>query len=155
MAGSPCPAEIMKQVMDRMSMREVAICYGMTETSPVSTQTRSDDSVSRRVSTVGRVMPHVEVKVIDPASGSMVLRGEAGELCTAVLGDDRVWGCPPRPRRPLTGRVDAHGTWRDGFRRLRVDRRRLKDMVIRGGENIYRVRSRSSCTRIRTSLMLR
>jgi fatty-acyl-CoA synthase len=140
MAGSPCPAEIMKQVMDRMSMREVAICYGMTETSPVSTQTRSDDSVSRRVSTVGRVMPHVEVKVIDPASGSMVLRSEAGELCTrgysVMIG---YWGMPAETATAVdragwmhTGDLAVMDS--DGYVSIVG---RLKDMVIRGGENIY------------------
>src|ERR1700734_2433769 len=82
MAGSPCPVEIMKQVIERMSMTEVGICYGMTETSPVSTQTRPDDPIDRRVSTVGRVGPHLEVKVIDPATGRTVPRGTPGELCT-------------------------------------------------------------------------
>ncbi|HEX8496923.1 MAG TPA: AMP-binding protein, partial [Actinomycetales bacterium] len=82
MAGSPCPVEVMKQVVDRMGMTEVTICYGMTETSPVSTQTRADDSLERRVSTVGRVHPHVEVKVVAPATGRTLPRGEPGELCT-------------------------------------------------------------------------
>ncbi|HEY3089994.1 MAG TPA: AMP-binding protein [Jatrophihabitantaceae bacterium] len=82
MAGSPCPVEVMKQVIERMGMSEVTICYGMTETSPVSTQTRTDDSIDLRVSTVGRVHPHLEIKVIDPASGVTVSRGTAGELCT-------------------------------------------------------------------------
>src|SRR5687767_3372085 len=82
MAGSPCPVEVMKQVVSRMHMDEVTICYGMTETSPVSTQTGADDDVERRVSTVGRVHPHVEVKIVDPATGRTVPRGEAGELCT-------------------------------------------------------------------------
>src|SRR5204863_5452403 len=82
MAGSPCPVEVMKQVIERMGMTEVGICYGMTETSPVSTQTRADDSLDRRVSTVGRVGPHLEVKVIDPETGRTVPRGTPGELCT-------------------------------------------------------------------------
>src|SRR5579872_1584737 len=82
MAGSPCPVEVMKQVIDRMHMAEVGIAYGMTETSPVSTQTRVDDSIERRVATVGRVGPHIEVKVIDPATGLTVPRGTPGELCT-------------------------------------------------------------------------
>ena len=82
MAGSPCPVEVMKQVIDRMGMSEVSICYGMTETSPVSTQTRVDDSIERRVATVGRVGPHIEVKVIDPATGLTVPREHPGELCT-------------------------------------------------------------------------
>ncbi|MET9842714.1 AMP-binding protein, partial [Streptomyces virginiae] len=82
MAGSPCPVEVMREVIERMGMTEVSICYGMTETSPVSTQTRADDSVERRVSTVGRVGPHLEVKVVDPRTGRTVPRGEPGELCT-------------------------------------------------------------------------
>ena len=86
MAGSPCPVEVMKRVVDEMHMGEVTICYGMTETSPVSTQTRADDDLERRVSTVGRVHPHVEVKVADPDTGQPVPRGEPGELCTRGYG---------------------------------------------------------------------
>jgi fatty-acyl-CoA synthase len=82
MAGSPCPVEVMKQVIERMGMSEVTIAYGMTETSPVSTQTRADDSLDRRVSTVGRVLPHIEVKVTDPETGLTVPRGTPGEFCT-------------------------------------------------------------------------
>src|SRR3954471_23103709 len=82
MAGSPCPVEVMKRVVSEMNMREVAICYGMTETSPVSTMTRSDDGLDRRTETVGRVMPHLESKVVAPETGLPVPRGEAGELCT-------------------------------------------------------------------------
>src|SRR3954470_15812424 len=84
MAGSPCPVEVMKQV--QVFMPEVTICYGMTETSPVSTQTRADDTIDRRVSTVGRVHPHVTVKVVDPETGEIVPRGATGELCTAGYG---------------------------------------------------------------------
>ena len=82
MAGSPCPVEVMKRVVSEMHMTEVTICYGMTETSPVSTQTTADDDMERRVSTVGRVHPHVEVKVVDPETGRVLPRGEPGELCT-------------------------------------------------------------------------
>jgi fatty-acyl-CoA synthase len=82
MAGSPCPIEVMKQVIDRMHMDEVTICYGMTETSPVSTQTAAGDSLEKRTQTVGRVHPHLEVKLIDPGTGRTVERGEPGELCT-------------------------------------------------------------------------
>ena len=78
MAGSPCPVEVMKRCVADMNMAEVAIAYGMTETSPVSTQTRRDDDLDRRTSTVGRVMPHVEVKLVDPATGLVVPRGETG-----------------------------------------------------------------------------
>ncbi|GAA1602584.1 AMP-binding protein [Streptomyces globosus] len=140
MAGSPCPVEVMKEVIDRMGMAEVSICYGMTETSPVSTQTRADDSVERRVSTVGRVGPHLEVKVVDPDTGRTVPRGEPGELCTrgysVMLG---YWGEPERTAEA----VDA-ARWmhtgdlavmdEDGYLAITG---RIKDMVIRGGENVY------------------
>ncbi|RAF54861.1 AMP-binding protein, partial [Burkholderia multivorans] len=82
MAGSPCPVEVMRHVIDDMNMSEVAICYGMTETSPVSTMTRVDDSLEARTETVGRVMPHVEVKIVDPVTGQTMPRGQKGELCT-------------------------------------------------------------------------
>ena len=82
MAGSPCPVEVMKRCIGEMHMEEVTICYGMTETSPVSTQTLTDDPIDKRVGTVGRVHPHVEVEVIDPATGLVVERGDTGELCT-------------------------------------------------------------------------
>ena len=140
MAGSPCPAEVMKQVMSRMSMREVSICYGMTETSPVSTQTRVDDSVSRRVSTVGRVGPHIEVKVIDPASGLTVPCDVPGELCTrgysVMLG---YWGLAAE----TSAAIDAAGWMHTGDLAVMDSggyvaiTGRIKDMVIRGGENVY------------------
>ena len=82
MAGSPCPIEVMKKVISRMNMKEVTICYGMTETAPVSTQSAYDDSLEKRVGTVGRIHPHVEVKIVDPDSGRIVPRGSSGELCT-------------------------------------------------------------------------
>ncbi len=140
MAGSPCPVEVMKQVIDRMGMSEVGICYGMTETSPVSTQTRVDDSIERRVATVGRVIPHVEVKVIDPATGLTVPRNAPGELCTrgysVMLG---YWRQPDK-----TSEVIDAARWMhtgdlavmddDGYLSITG---RIKDMVIRGGENIY------------------
>nr|WP_145745409.1 AMP-binding protein [Saccharopolyspora dendranthemae] len=140
MAGSPCPVEVMKQVIDRMGMSEVAICYGMTETSPVSTQTRADDSVQRRVSTVGRVGPHLEVKVVDPVSGLTVPRGEAGELCTrgysVMLG---YWEQPDKTAEV----IDAARWMHTGDLAVMDDEGyvsitgRIKDMVIRGGENVY------------------
>jgi fatty-acyl-CoA synthase len=140
MAGSPCPSEVMKQVIERMHMREVSICYGMTETSPVSTQTRTDDGFEQRVSTVGRVGPHLEVKVVDPVSGWTVPRGEAGELCTR--GYSVMLGYWEEPRKTAEV-VDADG-WmhtgdlavmdEDGFLAITG---RIKDMVIRGGENVY------------------
>src|SRR5579863_76346 len=140
MAGSPCPVEVMKQAMSRMSMREVSICYGMTETSPVSTQTRVDDSLDRRVSTVGRVGPHLEVKVVDPATGATVPRGIPGELCTR--GYSVMLGYWEQPDKTAEAVDAAH--WmhtgdlavmdEDGYLAITG---RIKDMVIRGGENIY------------------
>jgi fatty-acyl-CoA synthase len=140
MAGSPCPVEVMKQVIDRMGMSEVSICYGMTETSPVSTQTRTDDSVERRVATVGRVGPHLEVKVIDPATGLTVERGTPGELCTrgysVMLGywrqQDKTNEVIDAARWMHTGDLAVMDD--DGYLSITG---RIKDMVIRGGENIY------------------
>ncbi len=105
MAGSPCPVEVMKQVVSRMHMEEVTIAYGMTETSPVSTQTVPDDSLEHRVSTVGRVHPHVEVKIIDPETGRVVERGRPGELCTR--GYSVMTGLLERPGAHRRG--DRHG----------------------------------------------
>jgi fatty-acyl-CoA synthase len=140
MAGSPCPVEVMKQVMERMHMSEVSICYGMTETSPVSTQTRVDDSVDRRVSTVGRVGPHLEVKVIDPETGCTVPRGMPGELCTRGYSVMRgYWEEPAKTAEAIdparwmhTGDLAVMDD--DGYVSITG---RIKDMVIRGGENIY------------------
>ncbi len=140
MAGSPCPIEVMKKVVDRMHMSEVAICYGMTETSPVSTQTRVDDPLERRVGTVGRVGPHVEVKVVDPESGRVVERGTPGELCTrgysVMLG---YWEDPERTAEAIdpagwmhTGDLATMDD--DGYLNIVG---RSKDMIIRGGENVY------------------
>ncbi|WP_329054703.1 AMP-binding protein [Amycolatopsis sp. NBC_01488] len=140
MAGSPCPVEVMKQVIDRMGMTEVSICYGMTETSPVSTQTRADDSVERRVSTVGRVGPHLEVKVVDPETGLTVPRGEPGELCTrgysVMLG---YWEQPDKTAEAIDKARWMHTgdlAIMDGDGYLNITGR-IKDMVIRGGENLY------------------
>ncbi len=140
MAGSPCPVEVMKRCIGDMHMAEVAICYGMTETSPVSTQTRRDDDLDRRTSTVGQVMPHVEVKVIDPATGLVVPRGETGELCTrgysVMLGywdePDKTAEAVDRARWMHTG--DLAVMRDDGYVNIVG---RIKDMVIRGGENVY------------------
>jgi len=140
MAGSPCPVEVMKQVIERMGMAEVGICYGMTETSPVSTQTRAGDSLDRRVSTVGRVGPHLEVKVIDPETGRTVPRGTPGELCTrgysVMIG---YWDQPDTTAEAVdaahwmhTGDLAVMDA--DGYLAITG---RIKDMVIRGGENIY------------------
>ena len=140
MAGSPCPTEVMKQVVERMGMRDVSICYGMTETSPVSTQTRTTDSLEHRVSTVGRVGPHLEVKVVDPDTGRTLPRGSDGELCTrgysVMLG---YWAQPEQTAEV----VDADGWMHSGDLAAMDDdgyltiTGRIKDMVIRGGENIY------------------
>jgi fatty-acyl-CoA synthase len=140
MAGSPCPVEVMKRVVDEMHMDEVAICYGMTETSPVSTQTRKDDPLERRVGSVGRVGPHVEVKVVDPATGLTVERGASGELCTrgysVMLG---YWDDPEK-----TGEAIDQAGWMHTGDLATMDAEgylnivgRSKDMVIRGGENVY------------------
>ena len=140
MAGSPCPESTMRQVIDRMNMDEVSICYGMTETSPVSTQTRSDDSLDRRVSTVGRVGPHLEIKIVDPSTGETLPRGEAGEFCTrgysVMLG---YWNQPDKTAEAIdesdwmhTGDIGVMDA--DGYVQITG---RIKDMVIRGGENIY------------------
>ncbi|MEK6442906.1 AMP-binding protein [Pseudonocardia sp. T1-2H] len=140
MAGSPCPVEVMKQVVSRMGMEEVTICYGMTETSPVSMQTRADDSLELRVSTVGRVHPHLEIKIVDPDTGLTMPRGEPGELCTrgysVMLG---YWDEPEKTAEAIDaarwmhtgdlGVMDA-----DGYVNITG---RIKDMVIRGGENVY------------------
>jgi fatty-acyl-CoA synthase len=140
MAGSPCPVEIMKRCITEMHMAEVAISYGMTETSPVSTMTRSDDDLDRRTASVGQTMPHVEVKVVDPASGHVVPRGRTGELCTR--GYSVMVGYWDEPAKTAEA-IDA-GHWmhtgdlavmrEDGYLTIVG---RIKDMVIRGGENIY------------------
>ncbi|WP_280434135.1 AMP-binding protein [Nocardia carnea] len=140
MAGSPCPVEVMKQVIDRMGMSEVTICYGMTETSPVSIQTRADDSIDQRTATVGRVGPHLEIKIIDPVSGRTLPRGEPGEVCTrgysVMLG---YWEDPEKTAEA----VDAARWMHTGDLGIMDDHGyvaitgRIKDMVIRGGENIY------------------
>ncbi|MFP3116048.1 AMP-binding protein [Streptomyces sp. Iso 434] len=140
MAGSPCPEEVMKRVVAEMHMAEVSICYGMTETSPVSTQTRRDDSLAHRTGTVGRVLPHLEVKVVDPGTGVTVERGEAGELCTR--GYSVMLGYWDEPERTAEA-VDPAGWMHTGdLAVLRHDGYveivgRIKDMIIRGGENIY------------------
>ncbi len=138
MAGSPCPAELMKKVL-ASGITEMTICYGMTETSPVSTQTRTDDSFERMVGTVGRVGPHLEIKVVDPVSGETVPRGAPGELCTAgysvMLG---YWDQQDKTDEVLqegwmhTGDIAVMDD--DGYVQITG---RMKDMVIRGGENVY------------------
>ena len=140
MAGSPCPVEVMKRVLSEMHMTEVTICYGMTETSPVSTQTTADDDMERRVSTVGRVHPHLEVKVIDPETGLVLPRGMSGELCTR--GYSVMLGYWDEPEKTAEA-IDA-GRWMHTGDLAVMDEAgylnivgRIKDMVIRGGENIY------------------
>ncbi len=140
MAGSPCPVEVMKRVVSEMHMPEVAISYGMTETSPVSTMTRSDDDLARRTETVGRTMPHLESKIVDPATGLTVPRGETGELCTrghtVMLG---YWDEPQKSAQAIdqarwmhTGDLATMDA--DGYVNIVG---RIKDLVIRGGENVY------------------
>jgi fatty-acyl-CoA synthase len=140
MAGSPCPIEVMKRVQSELNMGEVAICYGMTETSPVSTQTRVDTPLEKRVSTVGTVHPHVEVKIVDPLTGLTAARGETGELCTrgysVMLG---YWENEEATRESIdvagwmhTG--DLAVMDEEGYVRIVG---RTKDMIIRGGENVY------------------
>jgi fatty-acyl-CoA synthase len=140
MAGSPCPVEVMKKVQSDMHMPEVTICYGMTETSPVSTQSRTDDSLEKRVATVGSAHPHVEIKVIDPESGRVVPRGTPGEFCTrgysVMLGywqnDDATHEAIDAARWMHTGDLATMDA--DGYLNIVG---RIKDMVIRGGENVY------------------
>ncbi len=140
MAGSPCPVEVMKRVLSEMHMTEVTICYGMTETSPVSTQTTADDDMDRRVSTVGRVHPHLEVKVIDPETGLVLPRGSHGELCTR--GYSVMLGYWDEPEKTAEA-IDAGRWMHTGDLAVMDDAGyvnivgRIKDMVIRGGENIY------------------
>ena len=140
MAGSICPVEVMKRCVNDMHMAEVSIAYGMTETSPVSCQTRADDDLERRTATIGRVHPHVEVKIVDPVSGETVPRGTPGEFCTrgysVMLG---YWDDAEKTAEA----IDADGWMHTGdLAEMREDGYcnivgRIKDMVIRGGENIY------------------
>lgn len=140
MAGSICPVEVMKHCINDMNMSEVAIAYGMTETSPVSCQTRADDDLDRRTATIGRVHPHVEIKVVDPVTGETVERGRTGEFCTrgysVMLG---YWNDDEKTREA----IDEDGWMHTGdLAEMREDGYcnivgRIKDMVIRGGENIY------------------
>ena len=140
MAGAPCPAETMKRVISDMNMTEVTICYGMTETSPVSTQTTFDDDLEHRVRSVGRAHPHVEVKVVDPETGDTVPRGMAGEVCTRGYSVMQgYWNDAQRTSESIdaegwmhtgdSGTMDA-----DGYVAIVG---RIKDMIIRGGENVY------------------
>ena len=139
MAGSPCPIEVMKKVQSQMNMSEVTIAYGMTETSPVSTQCATDDPVERRVSTVGQVLPHIEIKIVDP-EGKAVARGETGEFCTRGYSVMKgYWNDVEKTRDA----IDEAGWMRTGDLATMDEEGyvnivgRLKDMVIRGGENVY------------------
>jgi fatty-acyl-CoA synthase len=140
MAGSPCPVEVMKRVISEMGMTEVTICYGMTEVSPVATQSRPNDDLERQVSTVGTVLPHVEIKILDPENGKTVPRGTPGECCvrgySVMLG---YWEMPDR-----TAEVIDSARWMHTGDLAVMDEAgyvsivgRIKDMVIRGGENLY------------------
>jgi fatty-acyl-CoA synthase len=140
MAGSPCPVEVMKACVDRMHMRDVTICYGMTETSPVSTQTLPDDSLHHRTATVGRAHPHVEIRIAGSTSGETLGRGETGEFCTRGYSVMQgYWNDPERTAEA----IDADGWMHTGDLAVMADDGyvnivgRIKDMVIRGGENIY------------------
>ena len=140
MAGSPCPIEVMKKVQRDMHMPEVTICYGMTETSPVSTQSRTDDPLEKRVATVGQVHPHVEIKIVDPTTGRVLPRGTPGELCTrgysVMLG---YWN-----DSHATHEAIDEGRWMHTGDLATMDEQgyvkivgRIKDMVLRGGENVF------------------
>lgn len=140
MAGSPCPVEVMKQCIGKMHMSDVTICYGMTETSPVSTQTLPSDSIEQRTGTVGRVHPHVEIRIVDPETGETVPRGTTGEFCTrgySVMSG--YWNDPTKTSEA----IDDEGWMHTGDLAVMDDAGyanivgRIKDMVIRGGENIY------------------
>ena len=140
MAGSICPIEVMRKVIDRMNMKDVTICYGMTETSPVSFQTQTDAPLEKRVTTVGTIHPHLEVKLVSPETGAVVGRGETGELCTrgysVMLG---YWN----NEEATTKAIDSAGWMHTGDLATMDDEGyvaivgRIKDMIIRGGENIY------------------
>ena len=140
MAGSPCPIEVMKQCIEQMNMREVTICYGMTETSPVSTQTLPTDTIEQRTTTVGQVHPHVEIRIADPETGETLPRGTTGEFCTrgySVMSG--YWNDAEKTAQSIdddgwmhTGDLAVMDA--DGYANIVG---RIKDMVIRGGENIY------------------
>ncbi len=140
MAGSPCPTEVMKRVVEQMNLREITIAYGMTETSPVSCQSSTDTPLSKRVSTVGQVQPHLEIKIVDPDTGAVVPIGQRGEFCTkgySVMHG--YWGDEAKTREAID-----EGGWMHTGDLATMDAEgyvnivgRIKDMVIRGGENIY------------------
>ena len=140
MVGSPCPIEVMRQVIDRMGCREMTVGYGLTEAAPIITLTRSDDTIERRVSTVGTVIPHVEARIVDPDTGEEVPVGEQGELCSRSFMNMRgYYELPEATEAAIDGdgwlhtgdlaTVDAEGYFKITGR--------SKDMIIRGGENVY------------------
>ncbi|MFC5609037.1 AMP-binding protein [Variovorax soli] len=140
MAGSPCPIEVMKRVVDKMHLSEITIAYGMTETSPVSCQSSTDTPLEKRVATVGTVQPHLEIKIVDPETGAVVARGERGEFCTR--GYSVMHGYWADAEKTAEA-IDAEGWMHTGDLATMDDEGyvnivgRIKDMVIRGGENIY------------------
>ena len=140
MAGSPCPIEIMKQVIDRMYMKEITICYGLTEASPVITQTRAEDDIRLRVESVGRAMPGIEVKIVDPKTGAALPAGTQGEVC--CRGYSVMKGYYKMPEATANA-VDPEGWLHSGDLGVMDENGYLsitgrhKDMIIRGGENIY------------------
>ncbi|MBM3457980.1 MAG: AMP-binding protein, partial [Armatimonadetes bacterium] len=139
MAGSPCPIELMRQVIEQMHLTEIEIGYGMTETAPVSFQTAADDPIEKRVGTVGRILPHLECKIIDPETRRVLPEGEPGELCTrgysVMLG---YWNDPEATARAIDPARWMHSgdlaTMQDGYVNIVG---RIKDLIIRGGENIF------------------
>ncbi len=139
MAGSNCPAEVMKRVIHDMGINEITIAYGQTETSPVITQTTPTDSIERRVQTVGKVHNHVQIQIINPVTGKPASFGEQGELCSkGIFNNERILQNAGRNRKTIvegwlhTG--DLATIDKDGYVKITG---RLKDMIIRGGENIY------------------
>ena len=140
MAGAPCPIEVMRAVTETMGARELTIAYGLTEASPVITQTRTDDSIERRVTTVGRALPGVQVKIADPASGKELPAGSAGELCSRGHGTMKGYYKDPE----ATAKAIDEGRWLHSGDLAAMDEQgyvkivgRIKDMIIRGGENVY------------------
>jgi fatty-acyl-CoA synthase len=140
MAGAPCPIEVMKQVITDLNMSEVTIAYGMTEVSPVATQTRRDDTIERRVSTVGVAHPHVEIQIVDPDTGDVVAPGTSGEFCTRGYSVMKgYWNDPERTAESIDGDGWLHSgdlAVMDEAGYVKIVGR-LKDMIIRGGENVY------------------
>ena len=140
MAGSPCPIEVMKRVVSEMHCRELTIAYGLTETSPVVSQTTTDDPIELRVATVGKPIPHTEIKIIDPATGRIVLRGQPGELCArGYMVMKGYYKNPEATRRAIDESAWLHSgdiatMDENGYCRITG---RLKDMICRGGENVY------------------